>query len=173
MHELEKTNDMKRFLMGLSLNFLLAFYAEEPLEGQWLSGDFPIKKWWTYNGTGESKERPSMAFHFFNNGEAEFFMTIRTVKQRCIAEELVYKKGNIVIDRKNSAFIFYPAEGNYRTFYSCNPGLNMNRSTIREEMAPLKFYYSLKKGKKGEPVLGIRFDSDPVSAVSYFKKTRW
>lgn len=168
-----KMNIMKRIIMGISLTLLFAFSEKDFLDGQWISGNFPIKKWWTYNGPAEIKDQPSMAFHFFSNGEAEFFMTIRTARQKCVAEELVYKKGKVIIDRKNSAFIFYPAEGNYRTFYSCNPDLNMNRSTIGEEMSPVKFYYSIKKDKKGEQILAIRFDPDPASAVSYFKKTRW
>ena len=175
---------MKRLLCGITWNFIFFFSGpgidssylrNEILDGQWQSGSFPIKKWWTYNGTtaGETSDHPSMAFHFLTNGEAEFFMTVRTVRNKCVAEELVYKKGRIMNDKSGSAFIFYPHEGNYRNFYSCTPSLNVNRSTGGEEMHPVKFYWSLKKDKKGRQVLAIRFDSDPGSAVSYFRQSTW
>jgi hypothetical protein len=175
---------MKRLLFGITWNFLFVFsipgfhltdLRSEIPDGQWLSGKFPIKNWWTYNGAaaGETSDHPSMAFHFLSNGEAEFFMTIKTVKGKCLAEELVYKKGRVVPDSRNSAFIFYPLEGNYRNFYSCSPSLNVNRSTIGDEMHPVKFYWGMKKDKKGQQLLGIRFDPDPASAVTYFHHVSW
>ena len=145
------------------------------LAGKWLNGTFSMSNWWSYDGKkylGNPYTR-SVAFNFSENGEAEFFLAIKTNTGYCSTEGFTYHKGTVKFDEANQSFTFYPAKGNYRGFYSCASGSNFDRAARAEELKPTTYYWTMEKDNNGQPMLVIRFSPDKSTAGSYFKPTTW
>lgn len=147
----------------------------DALVGKWLNGTFAMSNWWTYDGknyVGNPYSR-STAFNFSKNGDAEFFLVIKTHTGTCSTEGFTYMKGTVKFDNTNQSFTFYPQRGNYRGFYSCSSGSNFDRTATRDELTPSVYYWTKETDTNGQQWLVIRFSADPGTAGSYFKITNW
>ena len=145
------------------------------LVGKWLNGSFSMSNWWSYDGKkyiGNPYTR-SVAFNLTADGEAEFFLVIKTHTGYCSTEAFTYQKGNVKVNEADQSFTIYPSKGNYRGFYSCASGSNFDRPAKKEELKPTTYYWSFEKTGNGQQWLVIRFSPDKSSAGSYFKTTEW
>lgn len=145
------------------------------LVGKWLNGSFSMSNWWTYDGKkyiGNPYTR-SVAFHFTEQGTAEFFLVIKTHTGYCSTEAFTYHKGKIKVNEADQSFTIYPEKGNYRGFYSCASGSNFDRPAKPEELKPSTYYWSFEKTEDGRQWLVIRFSADKSSPGSYFKTAEW
>jgi hypothetical protein len=145
------------------------------LVGKWLNGTFSMSNWWSYDGKkyiGNPYSR-SVAFNFSANGEAEFFLIIKTHTGYCSTEAFTYQKGKVTFNEANQSFTVTPEKGNYRGFYSCASGSNFDRPAKQEELKPSTYYWSFETNEYNQRHLVIRFSPDKSSAGSYFKPTTW
>jgi hypothetical protein len=145
------------------------------LTGKWLNGSFSMSNWWSYDGKkyiGNPYSR-SVAFNFTENGEAEFFLVIKTHTGYCATEAFTYHKGRVKFNEADQSFTVYPESGNYRGFYSCAAGSNFERPAKKEELKPTTYYWSFEKDEYKQQYLVIRFSPDKSSPGSYFKSTSW
>ncbi len=145
------------------------------LVGKWLNGSFSMSNWWSYDGKkyiGNPYTR-SVAFNFTENGEAEFFLVIKTHTGYCSTEAFTYQKGKIRVNELDQSFTIYPDKGNYRGFYSCARSSNFDRPAKKEELKPTTYYWSFEKTEDGQQWLVIRFSQDKSAAGSYFKTSNW
>ncbi len=143
--------------------------------GKWLNGTFSMSNWWSYDGkqyVGNPYSQ-SIAFNFSGKDQSEFFLVIKTHTGYCSTEAFTYLKGTVKFTEGEKSFTFTPASGNYRGFYSCASGSNFNRPAKPEELKPTKYYWSMEKDSQGREMMAIRFNNDPASAASYFKKGDW
>ena len=143
--------------------------------GKWLNGTFSMSNWWSYDGkqyVGNPYSQ-SIAFNFSEKDKSEFFLVIKTHTGYCSTEAFTYLKGTVKFTEGERSFTFTPASGNYRGFYSCASGSNFNRPARPEELKPTKYYWSMEKDSQGREMMAIRFNNDPASAASYFKKGDW
>jgi hypothetical protein len=145
------------------------------LTGKWLNGTFSMSNWWTYDGKkyiGNPYTR-SVAFNFTENGEAEFFLIIKTHTGYCSTEAFTYQKGRVKFNDGDQSFTIYPDKGNYRGFYSCAAGSNFDRAAKPEELKAATYYWTMEKDASGQEWMVIRFSPDRTAAGSYFKQTSW
>jgi hypothetical protein len=145
------------------------------LVGKWLNGTFSMSEWWSYDGKkylGNPYSR-SVAFTFSANGEAEFFLVIKTNSGYCTTEGFTFQKGNVVFDEAAQSFTLAPASGNYRGFYSCAASSNFDRPAKPEELKPATYYWSFETDDYGKKWLVIRFSPDKTAPGSYFKLSDW
>jgi hypothetical protein len=143
--------------------------------GKWLNGTFSMSNWWSYDGkqyVGNPYSQ-SIAFNFSEKDKSEFFLVIKTNTGYCSTEAFTYMKGTVKFTEGERSFVFTPASGSYRGFYSCASGSNFNRPAKQAELKPTKYYWSMEKDSQGIDMLVIRFNNDPKSAGSYFKKGDW
>jgi hypothetical protein len=161
-------------------NIPVAEKAERGLQphlptGKWLNGTFSMSNWWSYDGkqyVGNPYSQ-SIAFNFSEKDKSEFFLVIKTNTGYCNTEAFTYLKGTVKFTEGERSFTFIPVSGSYRGFYSCASGSNFNRPAKTEELKPVKYYWSMEKDSQGRETMVIRFNNDPSSAGSYFKKADW
>ena len=147
----------------------------EELTGKWLNGTFSMSNWWSYDGKkyiGNPYNR-SVAFHFTDNGEVEFFLVIRTHSGYCSTEAFTYQKGRVKFNEAGNSFTVFPEAGNYRGFYSCSRQNNFDRPAKPEELKPSTYYWTLEKDQLNQQWLVVRFSPDASAPGSYFKQTSW
>jgi hypothetical protein len=145
------------------------------LVGKWLNGTFSMSNWWSYDGKkyiGNPYTR-SVAFDFSGNGEAQFYLAIKTHTGYCSTEAFTFLKGKLKINEAEQSFTLVPDKGNYRGFYSCASGSNFERPAKPEELKPTTYYWSVEKNEQNEPQLIIRFSPDPNAPKNYFKPASW
>jgi len=112
-----------------------------------------------------------VAFNFSENGEAEFFLIIKTHTGYCNTEAFTYQKGRVKFNDADQSFTIYPDKGNYRGFYSCAAGSNFDRAAKPEELKAATYYWTMEKDASGQEWMVVRFSQDRTSAGSYFKQT--
>ncbi|RYG03932.1 MAG: hypothetical protein EOO02_07305 [Chitinophagaceae bacterium] len=145
------------------------------LVGKWLNGTFSMSNWWSYDGKKYigNPYTQSVAFDFSGNGEAQFYLAIKTHTGYCSTEAFTYLKGKLTFNEADHSFTLQPDKGTYRGFYSCAPGSNFERPAKQTELKPTTYYWSIEKNDKNESQLVIRFKPDTDAPKSYFKPTSW
>ncbi|GAO43488.1 hypothetical protein [Flavihumibacter petaseus] len=147
----------------------------EALTGKWLNGTFSMSNWYTYDGQYAGNPfSSSRAFQFSRNGDAEFFQVIVSNDGACTRQAFTEFKGTVQFDATTQSFTFYPRQGRFRGFYSCNSGSNFDRSATRDELKPIKLYWNGYEDEFGQAWLVTRFGpNDPDTQASYFRPTSW
>lgn len=149
-------------------------YVPSQAKGQWLYGTFSMTDFWGYDGSyiGNPFEL-SVAFNFMGNGEYEqYFMSQAIDYSTCRTEAFSYVKGTVIFDEANKSFTVYPAEGNFRGFYSCIPSSNFDRAAAPSELKIQTFYYEYETDTNGKNWMIIKFDPNDEYG-SYFASTTW
>jgi hypothetical protein len=145
------------------------------LVGKWLNGSFSMTEWWSYDGKkymGNPYTR-SVAFNISKDGNAEFFLVIKTNTGYCSTEAFTFLQGTVSFNEAEHSFTLTPSKGNYRGFYSCAPKSNFNRPAKHDELRPTKYYWTMETDTNGQRCMVIRFQPGTESAGSYFKPTTW
>ncbi|MEO6167852.1 MAG: hypothetical protein ABIO46_13130 [Chitinophagales bacterium] len=85
----------------------------------------------------------------------------------CRTEAFSYNKGTIIFDKANRSITVYPAEGNFRGFYSCIPSSNFERDAAPAELKIQTLYYEYEADANGKKWMIIEFNPNDEYG-SYF-----
>ena len=142
--------------------------------GKWMYGSFSMSDFWSYNGQYQGKPfELAVVFDFKTNGTYEKYFIASTKDYiGCKTEAFSYEKGRVSFDEAEGTFTTTPVEGNYRGFYSCLSGKNVNRKMNADELKPLTYYYSMSTGSTGKPNLIVRFNKGDSNTSTFFQ-TSW
>lgn len=92
----------------------------DELVGYWLAGSTSIGNFWGYDGSyqGAGYELAT-GYMLYKDGKAKEYFYYTNTSYYCRTQVLGYKEGTVEVDMNKKTFTFYPASGNYRSYYSC------------------------------------------------------
>ncbi|MGA0557471.1 hypothetical protein ACO2Q8_12515 [Larkinella sp. VNQ87] len=118
------------------------------LVGKWSYGTFSPTTFWDYNGKyGGNAYQQALVFVFHANGTYEEYVVNSVMSYNCRTEVYTYFKGTVKVNETNHSFVITPTSGNYRGFYSCAPGSNINRDARKDELKQETMNYEVESGK--------------------------
>ncbi len=145
-----------------------------PFAAKWLAGQFPMNKFWEYDGTypGQAADL-GLAFDIKPDGSCEFFQVTGQNTYGCRTQHLIYKKGTISFNA-NQSFTFYPSQGTNREFVKvCDAAYqNKNQKVTGEDLSPQTFFYTYQPNEKGQKQLIIR-GNVPTVAATTLQASKW
>ncbi len=145
-----------------------------PLAAKWLAGQFPMSKFWEYDGTyaGQAADL-GMAFDIKPDGSCEFYQVTGQNAYGCRTQHLIYKKGTVEF-HPNQSFTFYPSQGTNREFVKvCDTAYqNHNQTATAEDLYPRTFYYTYQPNDQGQKQLIIR-GNVPTIAATTLQISKW
>jgi len=147
----------------------------DELVGKWLNGTFAMSNWYSYDGQYQGNPfSSSRAFSFSKDGHAEFFQIIKTYNGSCATDGLTEFKGTVKFNAEDGSFTFYPQQGIFRGYYSCAGSSNFSRAAKKEELNPIKLYWSKETDVNNQEWMVTRwYAGAPDTEANYFKPVNW
>ena len=139
-----------------------------PLAAKWAAGQFPMNKFWQYDGTyaGQAAHL-GLAFDIKPDGSCEFYQVTGQNAFGCRTQYLIYKKGTVAF-HPNQSFTFYPSQGTNREFVKvCDTAYqNKSQNATHEDLSPQTFYYTYEPNNQGQEQLIIRGNAPALAAAT-------
>lgn len=134
-----------RYVLLASLFFFLACKKEtddskdisSEIQGQWIRGSFNLSEFWNYSGQQVQPASTTDGLDIRMDGSLlQYHVFFPTDPQMgCRPQKLIFRKGKIKLNDKDSSFSITYHEGRYKEFFqSCTGKLNIDEAISKDKL---------------------------------------